>query len=56
MLRDVNDRHAAARAEDANLAARSSSFDVARGMMRKAPEAFDVARESQCDTGRIRRR
>jgi hypothetical protein len=46
MLRDVNDRHSTARAEDANLMARSSSFDVARGMMREAPEAFDVVRES----------
>jgi hypothetical protein len=47
MLRDVNQRHAEARSQDMNLAARSSSFDVARGMMREAPEAFDVARESQ---------
>jgi len=46
MLRDLNDRHAEARAEDLNLPARASSFDVARGMMREAPEAFDVARES----------
>ncbi len=47
MLRDVNERHAAARGGDVNLAARSSSFDVARGMMREAPDAFDVTRESR---------
>ncbi|HVU89882.1 MAG TPA: DUF1501 domain-containing protein [Pirellulales bacterium] len=47
MLRDVNRRHAAARAGDVNLAARASSFDVARGMMHEAPEAFDVTRESR---------
>jgi hypothetical protein len=46
MLRDVNERHAATRGGDINLAARSSSFDVARGMMHEAPEAFDVARET----------
>ncbi len=46
MLCDVNERHAAARSGDINLAARSSSFEVARGMMHEAPEAFDVARET----------
>ncbi|MGD9646443.1 MAG: DUF1501 domain-containing protein [Pirellulales bacterium] len=46
MLRTLNDRHAAARAEDANLPARDHSFAVARGLMREAPEAFDAARES----------
>lgn len=47
MLRDVNERHAAARRGDLNLTARASSFDVARGMMHAAPEAFDVTRESR---------
>jgi hypothetical protein len=47
MLRDMNQRHAAARPTDANLTARASSFDVAQGMMREAPEAFDVARENR---------
>jgi hypothetical protein len=47
MLRDMNERHAAARPADANLTARASSFDVAQGMMREAPEAFDVARENR---------
>ena len=47
MLDDANARHAAARADDLNLTARSASFATARGMMRAAPEAFDVGRESQ---------
>ena len=51
MLRDVNDRHARQRSEDANLRARASSFDVARGLMREAPEVFDLARESEDTLG-----
>ncbi|HVA45830.1 MAG TPA: DUF1501 domain-containing protein [Pirellulales bacterium] len=46
MLRDVNEAHAAGRPGDLNLRARMNSFDVARGMMREAPEAFDLARET----------
>jgi hypothetical protein len=46
MLRDVNEMHAAARPGDLNLKARMHSFDVARGMMREAPEAFDLGRET----------
>jgi len=46
MLRTLNERHAAARPEDANLPARDNSFTIARGLMREAPEAFDAARES----------
>jgi Protein of unknown function (DUF1501) len=46
MLRDVNEQHAARRPGDAELRARSASFDVARGMMREAPEALDIGRES----------
>src|SRR5262249_57583661 len=46
MLRDVNDRHAARRPGDADLRARAATFDVARGLMREAPEALDVGRES----------
>jgi hypothetical protein len=46
MLRDVNERHARDRADDLDLQARISSADVARGMMREAPETFDVSRES----------
>ena len=46
MLRDANELHARARPGDMNLRARISSFDVARGMMREAPEAFDLSRET----------
>ncbi|MGH7140583.1 MAG: DUF1501 domain-containing protein [Pirellulales bacterium] len=46
MLRDVNELHAQARPGDLNLKARMHSFDVARGMMREAPEAFDLGRET----------
>ena len=47
MLRDVNEYHARSRPDDADLRARSASFDVARGMMREAPEALDVTEESR---------
>jgi hypothetical protein len=47
MLRDWNERHAARRPADADLAARISTYDVARGMMREAPEALDTGRESK---------
>jgi hypothetical protein len=46
MLRDVNQLHAEARPGDLNLGARMNSFDVARGMMREAPEIFDLSRET----------
>jgi hypothetical protein len=46
MLRDANELHAAARPGDLELRARMSSFDVAAGLMREAPEVFDIARES----------
>lgn len=46
MLRDVNEVHARARPNDLNLRARASSFDTAAGMMREAPQAFDLANES----------
>ena len=46
LLRDANELHAKSRGGDLNLAARSSSFDIAQGMMKAAPEAFDLARES----------
>jgi hypothetical protein len=47
MLRDVNQAHAAARPDDPNLRARMQSFHTARGMMRLAPEVFDLGRESE---------
>jgi hypothetical protein len=46
MLRDINDLHAQARPDDLRLAAQDASFDTARGMMRAAPEAFNLANES----------
>jgi hypothetical protein len=46
MLRDVNERHAALRSDDLRLPARTSSFEVARGMMREAPDVFDLGDES----------
>jgi hypothetical protein len=46
MLADVNELHAGARPEDLNLRARSASFDTAQGMMRAAPEVFDITGES----------
>ncbi len=47
LLRDVNKRHAGARPEDLNLRARMSSFQTAAGMMRVAPEAFDLSKETE---------
>jgi hypothetical protein len=47
MLRDANELHAAARPGDLNLRARQTSFDIARGMMRVAPEIFDLSRETR---------
>ena len=46
MLRAVNTRHAESRTDDPNLRARMNTFDVARGMMREAPAALDLSRES----------
>jgi hypothetical protein len=46
MLRDVNDRYDRARPGDLRVRARTATFDVARGLMREAPEAFDLAGES----------
>ena len=46
LLRVANELHAKARPGDLNMAARSASFDIAQGMMKAAPEAFDLARES----------
>jgi hypothetical protein len=46
MLRDVNELHARARPGDANLRARMTSFDLARGLMHTAPEVFDLGGET----------
>jgi hypothetical protein len=47
MLRDANERHSARHAGDADLRARIATFDVARGMMREAPEVLGVRRETE---------
>lgn len=47
MLRDLNRRHAEARPDDLNLRARANSFEVAAGLMREAPEVFDLSRETE---------
>jgi hypothetical protein len=47
MLRDANELHAAARPDDLNLPARQTSFDIARGMMRVAPEVLDLSHETR---------
>jgi hypothetical protein len=47
MLRDFNKLHAQGRPRDLDLRARTSSFETARGLMREAPEVFDLARESE---------
>jgi hypothetical protein len=46
MLRDVNELHAQQRPDDLNLRARAGSFDTAAGMMREAPQVFDLAGET----------
>jgi hypothetical protein len=46
MLRDVNEQHAAQRRGDVDLPARIATFEIARGMMRQAPEVLDINREA----------
>jgi len=46
MLRDVNEAHVATRSADPALRARMASFETAQGMMREAPEVFDLSTES----------
>ncbi len=46
MLRDINERHALARPGDRELRGRIATFDVARGMMREAPEALETRHET----------
>ena len=47
MLNDLNDSHLRRHASELDLQARVTSFDTAHGLMREAPEAFDIAREPQ---------
>ncbi|RUL82184.1 DUF1501 domain-containing protein [Tautonia sociabilis] len=46
MLRDLNEAHLSARDGDDLLASRMATFDTASGLMREAPEAFDLSSES----------
>jgi uncharacterized protein (DUF1501 family) len=46
MLHDLNEAHLAARDGDAMLASRMATIETAQGLMRAAPEAFDIHRES----------
>ena len=47
MLRELNQGHLSARDGDELLASRMATFDTAYGLMREAPEAFDITRESR---------
>ena len=46
MLRDLNEKHAQSRPGDSDLLARTASLGTARGLMREAPEIFDLSRET----------
>jgi len=46
MLEDMNERHAAEHPQNEDLRARILSYKTAEGMMREAPEVFDLAQES----------
>ena len=46
MLKDVNELHSQARPGDLNLAARTATLEIAQGMMREAPEVFDISKET----------
>lgn len=47
MLRDLNEEHLDERESDPVLQARMTSFETAQGLMREAPEAFDISHEPQ---------
>ena len=46
LRRRLDEAHAAERPDASDLRARLRSFDIARGMMREAPEVFDLSHES----------
>ena len=46
MLRDLNEEHLKAHPNDVKLRTRMTNFNTAYGLMREAPEAFDISRES----------
>lgn len=47
LLRSMNEIHAADRTDDARLASRIRSYELAAKMQLSAPEAFDLTRETQ---------
>jgi hypothetical protein len=47
VLRRLNELHRAGRAEDSRLGARIESFELAYRMQMRAPDAFDMSRESR---------
>jgi hypothetical protein len=47
MLRDLNEEHLRIHPEDVQLRTRMTNFNTAYGLMREAPEAFDISTESQ---------
>lgn len=46
MLRGLNEEHLKAHPNDVKLQTRMTNFNTAYGLMREAPEAFDISRES----------
>ena len=46
MLRDINELHARQRPDDLELLARMNANDTAVGMMRTAPNVFDLSEEN----------
>ena len=46
-LREYNEQHAVARADNSNLAARIASYELAYRMQSTAPEAVDIAQETE---------
>ncbi len=47
LLQQLNQRHAAARAREAQLEARIQSFELAYGMQMEAADAFDISKEPE---------
>lgn len=47
MLRDLNEEHLRLHPEDVQLRTRMTNFNTAYGLMKEAPEAFDISEESQ---------
>ena len=45
LVRELNERHAAARPHDPGLEARIQSFELAYRMQGEAADAFDISRE-----------